>query len=63
MVYHIYHCMSLMYVLVTFLFWIAVWSFLRGETILLVFFLLCFDCGSVTLNASFFPFGVLVRKV
>ena len=33
------------------------------ETVLLAFCLLCFDCGAITLSASFCPFGVLERKV
>ena len=54
-----------MYVLVKFLFWIAVWPICGKETVLLAFCLLCFDYGAVALSASFFffPFGVLERKV
>ena len=37
--------------------------FFLEETVLLVFCLLCIDCGVVTLSASFFPFGVLELKV
>ena len=33
------------------------------ETVILDFCLLGFDCGAVTLSASFFPSGVLEGKV
>ena len=33
------------------------------ETIFLAFCLQCFDCGAITLSASFFHSGVLERKV
>ena len=46
-----------------FLFWIAVWPFCLEESVRLAFCLWCFDCGAVTLSASFFPFGVLKLKV
>ena len=35
----------------------------REETVLLAFCLSSFECGAVTLSASFFPFGILERKV
>ena len=37
--------------------------FFLEEAVLLAFSLWCFDCCAVTLTASFFPFGVLERKV
>ena len=33
------------------------------ETVILAFCLQYFDCGAVTVSASFFPFGVLERKL
>ena len=48
-----------MYVLVKFLVWIAVQPIFGAETVLMAFWLKCFYCGAVALNASFFPFGVL----
>ena len=44
-----------MFVLVEFLFWIAVWPILGKETVVLTFCLQCSHCGAVTSSASSFP--------
>ena len=51
-----------MFVFVQSLFWIAVWS-LFGKKLLFWHSACNDDCAAVTLSASFFPFGVLERKV
>ena len=37
--------------------------FWEEKIVPLAFYLKCSDCGAVTLNASFFPFGVLEQRV
>ena len=48
-----------MYVLVKCLFRIAIWPIFGKEIVLLAFCLKCFDCSTVALSVSFFPFRIL----
>ena len=59
MAYYICHCMSLHVCLGAFFFFFffldSRLAIFWDETLLLAFCLWCFDCGAVTLSASFFP--------
>ena len=58
-------CLPFVFLFVFFgVFFFVFFFFFEEENVLLAFCLSeCFDCGVVTLNASFFLFGVLERKV
>ena len=63
MVYYSRHCMSLHVCLGEIFTLDSRLAIFGEETVLLAFCLWCFDCGAVTLSASFFPFGVFERKL
>ena len=63
MVYYICHCLSLHVCLGANFILDSPLAISGEENVVLAFCLYCFVCGAVTLNASFFPFGVLKRKV
>ena len=63
MVYYICHCMYLHVCLGAIFILDSRFAIFFEETVLLAFCLQCSDCSAVTLSASFFPFGVLERKV
>ena len=63
MVYYVCHCVSLHACLGEIFILDSRLAIFREETVLLAFCLQCFDCGAITVSASFFPFGVLELKV